>query len=244
MVTAPALPPPHEVRLLWDRCMPVSEELAAIHYLMGRRIDPVVVQRENLARVLPRKAPCPRWARTSRGDWEQTGHRLIVPVYRAGWLPGDGPTLLRAWSWSGAKPARLSASSCGGRCRCVRGLAMANRLGQSVLAWFGVWGPMPRGLVIVEGEPDYLTACCAWPDWAVLGITSGAWTDGLARTVPHEAVVVVRTDADAAGDRYAAQIAESLRGRATVLRVRCPGADVNDLRRADRLPADPRRRTK
>jgi hypothetical protein len=138
-------------------------------------------------------------------------------------------------------PARLSASSCGGHYSTTRGLVMANELGREVLAWGGLWGPQPEGVVIVEGEPDYLTACCAWPDWAVLGITSGAWTEELARTVPRGAVVVVRTDADTAGDRYAAHVAETLTGWATVLRVRCEDGDVNDLARAGRLPADPRR---
>jgi DNA primase len=51
----------------------------------------------------------------------------------------------------------------------------------------------------------------AWADWCVLGIVSGSWTDELAQRVPAGTRVLIRTDADAAGDKYARRIAETLR---------------------------------
>ena len=243
-------PPQHEVQRLWDSCTHVATDFEAWRYLRCQRsLLAMDIIPQDLARVLPRDASCPPWAGTRRQSWAESGHRLIVPVYRA-W--DTEPALLRAWSWSpSAKTSRLSASSCDDAYRTVKGLVMANTLGRAMLGYgevglsilrrAGMWTKAPTitGVVIVEGEPDYLTACCAWPGWAVLGIASGSWTDELARTIPSGAVVVIRTDDDTAGDRYAAQVEESLQGRVLALQRRTDELDVNDLLRAGRLPDDP-----
>ena len=233
------LPPQREVQRLWDSCGHAATDPYAWRYLRcRRRLSVVEVALQDLARVLPRDAACPRWARCGQQSWAASGHRLIVPIYQT-W-DCRRPALLRAWSWDpGAWCSRLSASSCDGCYQVVRCLVMANRPGREMLRWAGLWGPALRGLVIVEGEPDYLTAAVAWPQWAVLGIVGGAWSEEIAATVPRGATVVVRTDSDTAGDRMAAQVTETLRGRATVRRVR-DELDVNDLLRAGVLAGDPR----
>lgn len=76
--------------------------------------------------------------------------------------------------------------------------------------------PWLRGLctapsvLIVEGLTDYLRACAALPGWAVLGIESGSAPGlALAPWTPGQRVHVC-TDADPAGDRYAAQLADAI----------------------------------
>jgi hypothetical protein len=91
-----------------------------------------------------------------------------------------------------------------------RGLSM---LRGELPEWLAPWL-----VLIVEGEPDWLRATVQWPDWAVLGIASGSWCPELAGRVPGGAQGVRRTDADEAGDRYAEQIAETLKGRCGVRR--------------------------
>jgi hypothetical protein len=77
-------------------------------------------------------------------------------------------------------------------------------------------------VIVREGGPDWLLmagdARIAGPDGApaVLGLWSGAWpADGAGREVAGRlaqagARVLVQTDADEAGDRYAASVLEAL----------------------------------
>ena len=53
---------------------------------------------------------------------------------------------------------------------------------------------------------------------AVFGIVAGSWTPEIAARVPTRTRVVICTHDDPAGDRYAAQIAETLRERCPELR--------------------------
>ena len=53
---------------------------------------------------------------------------------------------------------------------------------------------------------------------ACFGIESGAWSPQIADRVPTEASVVIRTHHDEPGERYAQQIASSLRGRCRIFR--------------------------
>lgn len=76
-------------------------------------------------------------------------------------------------------------------------------------------------LIVVEGEPDYLTwagRCEGQRMTAVLGITSGAWTPDLAARIPNGSRVIVRTDLDDTGNKYAEAIRASLMPRCKILR--------------------------
>lgn len=64
--------------------------------------------------------------------------------------------------------------------------------------------------IIAEGESDWLTWVTIRPEWNVLGIFNGAWTDDCAGLVPSPGPVFVMTDADKAGHRYAVEVLSSL----------------------------------
>ena len=75
--------------------------------------------------------------------------------------------------------------------------------------------------MICEGVPDFLTWATRWGDAAesapaVLGIISGSWTEAIAGLIPAGTVVYLRTHADPAGAKYAAQIASTLEQRCDV----------------------------
>jgi len=97
----------------------------------------------------------------------------------------------------------------------VSGLVMANQAARAMLRGEA----QPSRVVVAEGEPDHLTAAIRWPTCAVIGIVSGAWNDELAARIPDGCEVVLRMDSDEAGERYAAEVAESLAGRCKVWRV-------------------------
>ncbi len=153
-----------------------------------------------LARCIDPRRPLPRWA-TYRGmSWLETGHKLVVPVYDyAGNLrsvrairvvDGDGPKRL--------PPAGHRAS----------GLVQACSLGLAMLRGTFV----PARVLVVEGEPDFLTAATKQTPkaYARLGITSGSWCAEIASRIPESASVLLFTHTDDAGDRYAAAIQASL----------------------------------
>jgi hypothetical protein len=211
----PARPPADEVRQFWDGCLELAEAierrspggLGAAKYLSRRGL---LRSSAGRIRLLPSGYRCPPWARYRGRSWAATGHRLIVPVYdHAGRL-----ALVRGWRWEdGDSPKRLAAAGCS-----VKGLVMAAGLGLQMLR-----GELPEWLypalvLVVEGEPDTLRAGREWPEWCVLGIAPGCWIDELASRVPAGARVLLRTDADEAGDRYAIHVAETLKRRCDVRR--------------------------
>ena len=78
----------------------------------------------------------------------------------------------------------------------------------------------PDLVIVTEGEPAYLAWAAAHPRAAVIGIGSGWWTPQHADAVPDGARVVLATDHDPAGERYAAQVARTLNDRCTLSRWR------------------------
>ncbi len=214
-------PPLDEVAALWAAAAPVSADPATAAWLTGRGLDPAAVDLRGLARALPSAAVLPRWARyqgsrPSPLPWTTLGYRLLLPVYDA-----EGTlTSLRARRIEGSgegdpKTAPPSGYAAGG-------LVMLDPLARLVLQTGGwPWTSPRRLLLVAEGEPDFLT-------WATQGGTgvlvdavvglggSGAWTRTLAERIPNGSTVVIWTDADDAGDRYAEMIAASLAGRCTV----------------------------
>ncbi|MDP2314042.1 MAG: hypothetical protein Q8P41_14160 [Pseudomonadota bacterium] len=95
----------------------------------------------------------------------------------------------------------------------VGGLVMADPPFREVLS--AGPGASPVKVVIVEGEPDFLTWATAWHAddpgrHAVCGIFSGAWCSAFSARLPPGSLVVVRTHADRQGDAYARAIVETL----------------------------------
>jgi 5S rRNA maturation endonuclease (ribonuclease M5) len=126
-------------------------------------------------------------------------------------------------------PKALAAVGCGH----AAGLVLADPLGVALLR-----GKLEdegmrwdRRVVIVEGEPDlwaYATAMSRTRNgasYAVFGHMAGAWTDAHAARIPDGARVLVETDDDDAGDRYAETVRDTLKGRCNVTRRRSNDAE-------------------
>lgn len=221
-------PPAAEVLALWNGAQPVTADDEAAAYLAGRAIDPARVDEQHLARVLPPRARLPRWAR----HWHRPDglfYRLVFPVYSA----TGGLEALRARPLvqleDGARKALAALDTD------VGGLLLADALGRRLLLGDLEAVELVRrtGLWIAEGEADFLTLATEWSDGAddapaVFGLVAGAWTPELAARVPDGARVVLATDTDEPGDKYAKDITRTLAdrmrdGRVTVKRWRSRG---------------------
>jgi len=213
-------PPEAEVQEMWERTSrPLSEVPDVAEAWAARKIDVEAVEKLDLARALRQGAPVPSWA----SSW--VSHRLIVPMYDA----AGKLSSVHARRPDGKTKALSPAD------HAIKGLVFANPLGLLMLEGkpLGVEAAR-KGLIVAEGVPDFLTlATCGR---AVLGVISGSWSEEVAERVPAGARVLLATHDDAAGDRYAEKIRESLGSRCGVLRA---AYDWNDLLKADKLPADP-----
>lgn len=205
-------PAAEELAALWDAGIAPEDDAEAASMLTGRGLDPGRVEGTACARVVRKDAALPKWARTKVGPWTSTGHRLILPVFDAIGIMRS----VRAWRVvEGDSPKRLPPTG-----HKAAGLVLACEIAQAMLR--GTYAP-PR-VLILEGEPDFLTwASMPAFDYggtitAMIGVVSGAWSEELAARVPTGARVVVRTHHDASGDKYAEAINETLRDRCKVLR--------------------------
>ena len=226
---APEYPTAFEVAALWAAAGPVEADDQAAAYLAGRALDPGTVDLYDLARVLPAGAAAPSWARCRGKAWPAS-HRLILPVVdHLGAVRS-----LRAWridstSDDGA-PKRTAPAG-----KALAGLVLACPVARRMLAtgqapsWASAAAPFD--VVIAEGEPDFLTWATRVSDAsetppAILGVVAGAWGEALAARIPDGARVVIRTHQDTSGDRYAADIRESLIGRRLAIKDLKRGARV------------------
>jgi hypothetical protein len=201
-----AYPSTAEVFDLWTRCERIEGTTA--EYLRNRHVDPEAVADRDLARILTTDR-LPRWASLGGRSWAGTGHQLIVPCF-------DELGALRsvlARSATGAAPKSIGPS---GFSR--RGLIMADRVAQQVFQsgqrpqWFGAH---ELRIVVAEGEVDFLLAATSASDadeyaHASLGIFSGSFTPSIAERIPDRSVVVIATDDDEPGLRYAVAIKQRL----------------------------------
>jgi len=94
------------------------------------------------------------------------------------------------------------------------GLVLANKLGRLVLLGEGY----TQHVIVCEGEPAFLAWSLARPESAVFGIGSGWWTKGHADKIATGSTVVIATDDDDAGKRYATHVRSTLGGRCVVQR--------------------------
>lgn len=206
----PNRPPPTEVAALWRAGEPITaghDDFAG--YLGGRGLDPARIDDEDLARVLPVGIVLPPWA--SHWGSGERDYRLMVPVFDGrGRLVGlrarppyrreDRKALPARGSWAGTVMANALAR------RMLAGEAEAQLLVRSA------------GLLVGEGEPDFLALATAWSDSdelapAVIGVVSGSWTQGIADRVPSSARVTFYAHPDAAGAKYVAGARRTLAAR-------------------------------
>lgn len=233
----PSYPPDAEVLAFWNDCdelLHLPDGDPALAYLTTRALDPSVLARLDLVRAVRVEAARPRWfPRPTWSDPERNAaavYRLAIPVYdSAGTLrslrfravcdPGarrDGsphPKTYPAWGFG------------------LAGLVMADPMAQNLLR--GVLDGWDGRVLIAEGETDWWTLA-THPDrfvraeqdgktYATFGIVAGSWTPAIASRFPTGARVVVWTDLDDAGDRYAETIRASLAPRCRLWRRPSPG---------------------
>lgn len=208
----PRRAPLDEVARLWAASGPLAAHGGASAWARARGFDPEAIDALGLARVLPtRYRGWPRWA--GCGDpwrhWPAAGYGIAFPVHdHEGRMAG-----LRARSWTGARIKAL-----GGLGLSVRGLVLANACGVDLLRG----AADPGTVLVVEGETDMVAAEIQQSGRArvaVLGIGSGWWTRELAARIPDGSRVVIATDADDAGERYARALAQTLAGRCSLRRL-------------------------
>ena len=139
-----------------------------------------------------------------------------------------------------------------GRGTRLAGLVIADPMALALLRRTNADAPVDDGgatwdgrIVIAEGEPDAWTWATVqrrrrWArereagtnrgaTWAVFGVIAGSWTPEIAARIPDGAEVVIRVHNDPAGDRYAAQIIETLASRCRVSRSVPPPDPDGDL---------------
>lgn len=199
-------PPAEEIAKLLAACVMVGDDAEATAMLAARGIDAGRIDEE--ARIILPGATLPTWARFHGRPWTETGHRLILPVSDA-----DGEIRsVRAWRVvEGDSPKRLPPAG-----HKASGLVLADTFAVAMLR--GTY--KARRVVVLEGEPDWLTWVVARGNVlaARIGVVAGSWSSELASKVPDGAEVVIRTDADTAGTKYAIEIARSLEARCRVSR--------------------------
>jgi hypothetical protein len=212
---------PSEVATLWSSCGPVTSHPKVVAYLESRKLDPLTIAELDLARAIPNGAILPPWACFSGHSWIELGYLLVVPVFDPnGHLRSIRATrVIESNTPKRIAPAGFSAS----------GLVMADTTGRLLLQTGsrppGWPDPKPFCVVVTEGETDFLTWATRFSDAsesapAVLGVFSGSWTPEIAQRMPDSTRVIIRTDHDPAGDRYAEQVRASLAPRCEVRRDR------------------------
>lgn len=214
----PSWPPRAEVEALWASCRFVVDDDEVAAWLRSRALDPAAVDALGLARALPVGAPLPRWARCQGAWWTEGGHRCILPMFdHCGDLRSVRARRLSSHNPKGAPPKGYR----------VAGVVMADSLARTILATGRRPSTWPQGaplrIVVAEGEPDFLTWSTSFSDGdltapAVIGVVSGSWSSALAARVPSGSEIIIRTDHDEAGERYAGAIHDSLADRCTVVR--------------------------
>lgn len=210
----PRYPPQVEVADLWDRCGAPDEEPLIADYLKKRSLHGYELHDRDLARALQRRS-LPSWAQ----PWHRSGHLLIAPAYDH---RGDMRSLRAVRVIDSDRPKRLAPKG-----YAIRGLVLADALGRLILRFGAVerWPTdRPLQLIIVEGETDLWSWASRFSDAdetapAILGLIGpGSWTTAVASRVPNGAEVLIRTDLDGQGERYANEIRESLGGRCSIYR--------------------------
>jgi len=225
----PVYPPHHVWSALWEAAEGVFAHDQPCEWLSGRGIDLERLSGARLCKYLPKgtrlpgelheefRSAIPKVALD--GEYQHAplhGFRLMLRLYDS---VGDPRSLqLRCIVDHGdklkAKAVALKPQK--------RGLVLANSAGAMALRRDPMrkemWADRLVEYVIVEGEPDFLVASCEDTGddrvRVVFGITgNGSWTDAHAIAVPQDAHVIIATDDDDPGDKYATKIKATLHGR-------------------------------
>ena len=228
---APPIYPPHSaVKALWNATQSVLADERAFTYLQSRGIDPERVSRGGLCRYLPKDASLPdelatelraTLPKTKRGGARKPaplhGFQLLFPMFDN---LGSARSLVLRWMADGGPPLEEDQPKVVALRGQRVGLVLANRAAQALMRRDPerktLWTDQPLEVVIVEGETDFLCAACEPTDAvrAVFGVMAGSWTDAHVHAIPKRAAVIIATDHDEQGDKYADKISGTFeRGR-------------------------------
>lgn len=232
---APSPPPTASPLAQWLAGQPrigASEEV----WFAGRGLDPAVLAVYVFMRAASRSA-LPAWDGLTVGDapflaeWAEvcakTGHTLLLPtVNESGAVVG-----VRARRIIGTHPAKTKTPSI------QRGKQRHTMPQRGVLANLHAIkalrgeAPWPEWIIIVEGEPDFLTACQIYPGAAVIGIYKGkeSWTQALAAKIPDGIKIALLVDVDGPGRKYRRSVVRSLGKRMRFFDAPGRKDDVNKL---------------
>lgn len=220
-----------EVAEVWGRAVSVDSDAEVRNWIRNRGLDYAGIVDRDLMRALPTSLVLPAWARfpllvrEGSASWLSGPQqfRMIVPMFGA---TGEIESVhVRALHPTDPKGRDKAASPAGAQ---VGGLVMADSLARRVLRADAdaVEMILRNGLVIAEGEPDYLTFGTTFPDDVadtapgVIGVIAGSWSDEIASRIPTSCRVVVWTHHDEAGAKYATKIIATLHRRCVVSRSR------------------------
>jgi hypothetical protein len=237
-----ARPPQAEVAALWAASQPVGSDPDVAEWFRFRyhgagsqcgtpagrsdadgrfryRYRPsVMIERTelwDLARAIPANLDLPLWARSRRGPWTQTGHRVLFRLWDAA---GRAVSFRARCIDPAITPKSLAPAGLA-----VKGLVLADPLAVQLLAgtvpeWWD-----PQEIIVSEGEVDFVTWAARQRESesqgpAALAVESGSWSAAIAARIPDGSSVVIRSHHDPTGNHYAEQIADTLRGRCRLYR--------------------------
>ncbi|MEM1414270.1 MAG: CHC2 zinc finger domain-containing protein [Myxococcota bacterium] len=196
----PTYPPDRHLREMWRAGARPSMAAAAV--LEGWGVDAASVDRE--IRVLPPGYIGPSWARCRGKLWGRDAFEILFPLR-------DATMHARSFVARCLDPESAPMGG-GGRLKSTvpaghttKGLVLANAAARSAIGGRSMWSTC----IVREGERDWLFD--AQHGQPVIGVRAGGWSDALSEALPLGWTLEVATDRDRAGDRYAEEIAESLR---------------------------------
>ena len=213
-------PPRREVINFWSLATALTLSRMARRWAQRRGLDPETLEELDLVRVLPNRKCAPPWMKGA-----QTGCVQLQLFDSEG---EEASVRLRNPKRPGYRGVPKGYST--------KGLVMANEEARAMLRGELV----PERVIVVEGEIDFLTVAMLAKDLniAVIGISSGSWTAGIASRIPSRTLVQVWTDHDAAGQRYAEKVARTLHPRCLVVRSLAREEDINELWMKGELSAE------
>jgi len=216
----------------WERC---SRSLAgaATAYWQGRGVDVVQLEAAGVARGVPPEI-------SSELNSEQL-YPTVMPLWD---VRGESVRALQFRRVQPFTPPDMTKKEAREDPRCrdrntfgpVGGCVHASDRGLR-----GLRNSCPLGtVVVVEGEIDFAIWASRRPDLSVFAIRSGSVTS-LGRRLHELGVreVVIRTDRDEPGDRYAAELGRELPFAELLRPVDRDHADDGELLKAGKLPEDP-----
>jgi hypothetical protein len=228
-------PPAADLHILWDTCeTPAKADDEAKNYLRNRGLEPDTCPGRVIGRPLGEldgrrmggemgkvladlggrchvtSTILPKWARW-KGErlqsigWDESGHRIVLPTFDSGGNWKSVRAIQIDPRHAPDAPKRLPPGG-----YTAAGLVLSTRAGVNLLR---TKSKEPCEVIIVEGEPDWMTWAARAPDAVVFGIFSGAWTPMHAKAIPDGSRIVLRVHRDEAGDKYCAEVAKTFVGR-------------------------------